>query len=108
MKEKRMAPVHPGEILLKQFLEPLNMSQNKLAVEIGVPPRRVNEIVHGRRRVTADTAPGLARFFNMTPQYWLGLQADYDLDVAQDDLADAIIKTVRPYRPQFAGAARSL
>ena len=108
MKEKRMAPVHPGEILMKQFLEPLGMSQNKLAVEIGVPPRRVNEIVHGRRRVTADTALRLARFFNMTPQYWLGLQADYDLDVAQDDIADAIIKTVHPYRPHFAHAARSV
>jgi len=107
MKEKRMAPVHPGEILMKQFLEPLGMSQNRLAVALGVPPRRVNEIVHGRRRVTADTALRLARFFNMTPQYWLGLQADYDLDVAQDDLADAIIRTVHPYRPQFADVARS-
>ena len=107
MKEKRMAPVHPGEILMKQFLEPLGMSQNRLAVALGVPPRRVNEIVHGRRRVTADTALRLARFFNMTPQYWLGLQADYDLDVVQDDLADAIIKAVHPYRPQFSNVARS-
>ena len=107
MKEKRMAPVHPGEILLKQFLEPLGMSQNRLAIDIGVPPRRINEIVHGRRRVTADTALRLARFFNMTAQYWLGLQADYDLDVVQDELADAIIRSVHPYRPEFAGAAKS-
>ena len=107
MKEKRMAPVHPGEILLKQFLEPLGMRQNRLAIDIGVPPRRINEIVHGRRRVTADTALRLARFFNMTAQFWLGLQADYDLDVVQDDLADTIIRPVHPYRPQFAGAAKS-
>ena len=96
MKEKRMAPVHPGEILLEQFLKPLAMSQNKLALEISVPPRRINEIVKGRRRVTADTAMRLARFFRMTPEYWMGLQADYDLDVARDELEERIESEVRP------------
>jgi addiction module HigA family antidote len=98
MKEKKMAPVHPGEILQKQFLEPLEMSQNRLATQIGVAARRINEIVHGKRRITADTAMRLARFFNMTPQYWLGLQADYDLDVVQDELEEKINRTVHPYR----------
>ena len=96
MKKKRMAPVHPGEILLEQFLRPLDMSQNRLAIEISVPPRRINEIVNGKRRVTADTAMRLAIFFNMTPQYWMGLQADYDLDVAQDELEEKIIREARP------------
>ena len=96
MKTKKMAPVHPGEILLEQFLKPMGMSQNRLAIEISVPPRRINEIVKGNRRVTADTAMRLARFFSMTPQYWMGLQADYDLDVAQDELEEKIIQEVRP------------
>lgn len=91
-----MAPVHPGEILLEQFLKPMGMSQNRLAIEISVPPRRINEIVKGKRRVTADTAMRLAIFFSMTPQYWMGLQADYDLDVAQDELVEKIIREVRP------------
>ena len=96
MKEKRMAPVHPGEVLLEQFLKPLAMSQNKLALEISVPPRRINEIVKGKRRVTADTAMRLARFFKMTPEYWMGLQADYDLDVARGKLEERIKQEVRP------------
>ncbi len=91
-----MAPVHPGEILLEQFLKPLAMSQNKLALEISVPPRRINEIVKGRRRVTADTAMRLARFFKMTPEYWMGLQADYDLDIVRDELEERIKLEVRP------------
>jgi addiction module HigA family antidote len=96
MKTKKMTPVHPGEILLEQFLKPMEMSQNRLAIEISVPPRRINEIVKGKRRVTADTAMRLARFFSMTPQYWMGLQTDYDLDVAQDELEEKIIQEVRP------------
>ena len=68
MKQKRMAPVHPGEILLEQFLKPMDMSRNRLAIKIGVPPGRINEIVQRRRRITADTAMRLARFFDMTPQ----------------------------------------
>ena len=96
MKTKKMTPVHPGEILLERFLIPMEMSQNKLAIEISVPPRRINEIVKGNRRVTADTAMRLARYFSMSPQYWMGLQADYDLDVAQDELEEKIIREVRP------------
>jgi addiction module HigA family antidote len=96
MKTKKMAPVHPGEILLERFLIPMGMSQNRLAIETSVPPRRINEIVKGKRRVTADTAMRLARFFSMTPQYWMGLQSDYDLDVAQDELEEKIIQEVRP------------
>ena len=96
MKTKKMTPVHPGEILLEQFLKPMEMSQNRLAIEISVPPRRINEIVKGKRRVTADTAMRLARFFSMTPQYWMGLQADYDLDLAQDKLEEKILQEVRP------------
>ena len=80
-----MAPVHLGEILLEQFLKPINMSRNRLAIKTDVPPGRINEIVQRRRRITADTAMRLARFFDMTPQYWMGLQADYDLDVAQPE-----------------------
>lgn len=97
MKAEKMAPVHPGEMLMKQFLTPIGMSQNKLAIEIRVPPRRINEIVHGKRRVTADTAMRLARFFNMTPQYWIGLQADYDLDVVRDELEESINREITPY-----------
>ena len=85
MKQERMAPVHPGEILLELFLKPISMSRNRLAIEIDVPPGRINEIVQRRRRITADTTMRLARFFDMTPQYWMGLQADYDLDVAQPE-----------------------
>ena len=96
MKQEKMAPVHPGEILLEQFIKSMNMSQNRLAIKIDVPPRRINEIVQRRRRITADTAMRLARFFDMTPQYWMGLQADYDLDVAQDELEEKINQEVRP------------
>ena len=96
MKQEKMAPVHPGEILLEQFIKSMNMSQNRLAIKIDVPPRRINEIVQRRRRITADKAMRLARFFDMTPQYWMGLQADYDLDVAQDELEEKINQEVRP------------
>lgn len=82
MKAKKLQPIHPGEILMKEFLIQMNLSQNKLAKDIGVPPRRINEIIHGKRRVTADTALRLAHYFKMSPQFWLGLQMDYDLDIA--------------------------
>jgi antitoxin HigA-1 len=81
---------HPGEVLLEEFLEPLQLSQNRLAIRIGVPPRRINEIVLGKRRVTADTALRLARYFDTTPQFWLGLQTEYDLDVASEELGDRL------------------
>jgi len=80
---KRLRNVHPGEVLLEEFLVPMNLSQNALAREIGVPPRRVNEIVLGKRGVSADTAIRLARFFSTSEQFWMGLQADYDLEEAR-------------------------
>jgi addiction module HigA family antidote len=87
--------VHPGEVLLEEFLKPLELSQNRLALSIGVPPRRINEIVLGKRRVAADTALRLARYFGTTPQFWLGLQTDYDLDVAADELGERLELEVR-------------
>ncbi len=84
---------------MEEFLNPIGVSQNKLAVSIGVPARRINEIVHGKRRITADTALRLAKYFRMTPQFWLGLQMDYDLDIAEDNLSDRIENEVRGYAP---------
>lgn len=97
MTTKKLAPVHPGEVLLQEFLMPLGLSQNRLALSIGVSPRRINEIVLGKRRVSAETALRLARFFDMTPQFWMGLQADYDLDVATDELGERLDREVRCY-----------
>jgi len=85
-----MAPVHPGEILLEEFLKPLAVSQYKLAKEIGVPARRINEIVHGQRRISADTALRLARFFGTSERFWINLQARYDLETEKDRLGDAL------------------
>ncbi len=82
VKRNIFKPVHPGEILEKEFLTPLKLSQNKLAVSIGVPPRRINEIVLRKRKITADTAIRLGKYFNTSPEFWLGLQTDYELDVA--------------------------
>ena len=96
MRTKKLAPVHPGEVLLEEFLKPMNLSQNRLALAIGVPPRRINEIVLGKRGITADTALRLARYFNMSPQFWMGLQMDYELDVAADELSDRLEREVRP------------
>jgi addiction module HigA family antidote len=93
---------HPGEVLLEEFLKPLQMSQNRLALDIGVPARRVNEIVLGKRSVSADTALRLARYFATTPQFWLGLQADYDLDVTADRLRGRIRREVRPLKSATA------
>ncbi len=85
MKTK-LHPVHPGEVLLEEFLKPMNLSQNRLALGIGVPARRINEIVLGKRRVSADTALRLAMFFSMSAEFWLGLQSQYDLDITADAL----------------------
>ena len=90
-----MAPVHPGEILLEEFLTPLAVSQYRLAKEIGVPARRINEIVHGQRRISADTALRLARFFGTSERFWINLQARYDLEVEKDRLGDAL-EGIRP------------
>jgi antitoxin HigA-1 len=90
-----IAPVHLGEVLMEEFLGPLGVTQHRLAVEIGVPPRRINEIVHGKRRVTADTALRLARFFGTTDRFWLNLQTRYDLEVEKDHLGQAL-DAIRP------------
>ncbi len=95
MAEKRLPPVHPGEVLLEEFLKPLGLSQNRLGLSIGVHPRRINEIVLGKRRVTADTALRLARYFGTTPEFWLGLQTAYDLDVATDELGERLEREVQ-------------
>jgi addiction module HigA family antidote len=87
---------HPGEILLEEFLRPLAISQNRLARSIGVPPRRINEIVLGKRRITADTDLRLARFFGMSEGFWLGLQGDHDLMKVRRQLADRLDREVRP------------
>jgi len=96
MATKKLAPVHPGEILQKEFLEPMGLSQNRLALALGVPARRINEIVLGKRGITADTALRLARYFKMSPQFWLGLQMDYELDMAEDMLEGRLEKEVTP------------
>ena len=92
-----IASIHPGQILLHEFLKPMSLSQNRLALDIRVPARRINEIVQGKRRITSDTALRLARYFNMSPQFWLGLQMDYDLDVAEDEFVEQINREVRVY-----------
>jgi len=89
-------PVHPGVILQEEFLVPLGLSQNRLGLNIGVFPRRIKEIVLGKRRVTADTALRLARYFGNSPTFWLGLQMDYDLDLESDRLSERIAREVRP------------
>jgi antitoxin HigA-1 len=96
MESKKLSPLHPGEILRKEFLDPMGLSQNRLAMALHVPARRINEIVLGKRGVTADTALRLSRYFDMSPQFWLGLQMDYQLDVAQDSLEGRIEKEVTP------------
>jgi addiction module HigA family antidote len=96
MMTKRLAPVHPGEILLEEFLVPMGISQYRLAKDILVPPRRINEIVHGTRAVSADTALRLARYFGTSERFWLNLQAQYDLDVESDRIGQRIEKEIRP------------
>ena len=98
MRNEKLAPVHPGEVLFEEFLKPMNLSQNRLALSIGVPARRINEIVLGKRGITADTALRLARYFGMSPHFWMGIQMDYALDVAEDQLSDRLAIEVRPYQ----------
>ena len=97
MKKNKLRPIHAGEVLLEEFLKPIGMSQNKLALNIGVPPRRINEIVLEKRRITADTALRLAKFFGNSAEFWLGLQSQYDLDVTADKLGERLEKEVRKY-----------
>ncbi len=95
--DDKIPPIHPGEILMEEFLVPMGVTQNRLAVSIGVPPRRINEIVHGKRRITADTALRLGRFFGMSAQFWINLQVRYDLEVEMDALGDAL-DSIQPLR----------
>ncbi|MCD1284487.1 HigA family addiction module antitoxin [Brevibacterium sp. GP-SGM9] len=83
-------PIHPGEVLMEDFIEGFGITQNKLAVSIGVPPRRINEIVHGKRAITADTALRLGRYFGIDPQFWLNLQTHYELELAEDRAGEQI------------------
>ncbi len=92
---KKLQPVHPGEILFEEFLKPMNISQNQLGRDLGVSPRRINEIIHGKRSVTADTALRLSVYFGNSATFWLGLQMDYDLDVADDQLSKQIHREVQ-------------
>jgi antitoxin HigA-1 len=96
MPVRKLKPIRPGEVLLQEFLKPMNLSQNRLALAIGVPPRRINEIVLGKRSLTADTALRLGRYFGVSAQFWLGLQMDYDLDVTADSLEKRLKKEVKP------------
>jgi antitoxin HigA-1 len=96
MTKRDFPPIHPGEILLKEFLEPMGLTQYRLAKDIGVAPRRINEIVHGRRSITADTALRFGRFFSMEAQFWLNLQIHYDMEVAIETLEDRLDKEVHP------------
>ncbi|MCX5964920.1 MAG: HigA family addiction module antitoxin [Cyanobacteria bacterium] len=97
MSVDKLNPIHPGEVLLEEFLKPMNLSQNQVALAIRVPARRINEIIHGKRRITADTAIRLAYYFNMSPKFWLGLQMDYDLDVAEDEVGERLKMEVMAY-----------
>jgi len=90
----KLPNVHPGEVLLEEFLVPMGISQNRIARNIGVPPRRINEIVHGKRAVTADTALRLARYFGTSEEFWMGLQADYDLEEARNKLGKRLQQEV--------------
>ena len=96
MSQENQEPLHPGEVLKEEFLEPMELSQNRLAIDIGVPSRRISEIVLGKRGITADTALRLARYFSMSPHFWLGLQMDYELDRAEDTLSERLDREVRP------------
>jgi addiction module HigA family antidote len=95
MKKNKLPPIHPGEILIEEFLKPMGLSQYRLAKDISVPPRRINEIVHGKRSISADTVMRLGRFFGMSPQFWLNLQTRFDLELTEDLLSDRLEKEVQ-------------
>jgi addiction module HigA family antidote len=99
MIKDKLDPIHPGEILLEEFLNPMGISQYRLAKDISVPPRRINEIVHGKRGVSADTALRLERYFSLSEGFWLRLQSRYDLEIEKDRLDERLEKEVRIYSP---------
>lgn len=96
--KKKMPPIHPGETLREDFMKPLGLTANRLAINLRVPAARVGEIVNGRRAITADTALRLARYFGNSPQFWLNLQANYDLERAEDEVGHRIADEIKPYR----------
>jgi addiction module HigA family antidote len=98
MARRKSAPLHPGEILALEFLEPLSLSRRRVARDLSIPPRRIHEIVRGKRGITADTALRLARYFKTTEQFWLNLQTHYDLEVARDRLGDRLREEVQVLR----------
>jgi len=97
MSEPKLAPIHPGEILLEEFLNPMGISQYRLAKEISVSARRINEIVHGARAISPDTALRLSRYFGLSERFWMNLQAQYNLEIEKDRLKDRLEKEVRVY-----------
>jgi addiction module HigA family antidote len=97
MTQPCLPPIHPGEILLEEFLKPLHISQYRLAKDLGVPARRINEIVHGKRAISADTALRLSRYFGLSDRFWLNLQTRYDLEMAKDRLGERLQREVRAY-----------
>lgn len=99
MSEQKLAPIHPGEILLEEFLKPMGISQYRLAKDISVPARRINEIVHGTRAISPDTALRLSRYFGLSERFWINLQARYNLEVEKDRLKDRLDQEVRVYAP---------
>ncbi|MEL6491932.1 MAG: HigA family addiction module antitoxin [Cyanobacteria bacterium J06621_3] len=94
MDEDKLIPISPGEVLLEEFLAPMNLTKDKVALALRIPSRHISEIIYGKRRITADTALRLARYFNMSPQFWLGLQMDYDLDVTEDAIGEQLTKEI--------------
>ena len=96
-KEKNLPPIHPGEILMEEFLKPMGISQYRLAKDISVPPRRINEIVHGKRAITPDTALRLSRYFGLSERFWINMQARYDLEIEKDRLQDRLVQEVQVY-----------
>ena len=94
---KKLDPTLPGEVLMEEFIEPLGLTQNRVAIAIGVPPRRINEIVHGKRRITADTALRLGRYFGTTAQFWINLQTHHDLEVERDSL-EGVLDSIQPVK----------
>ena len=104
MTKNKLPPIHPGEILLEEFLEPMGISQYRIAKDIGVPPRRINEIVHGKRGVSPDTALRLSRYFGMSERFWMNLQSRYDLEIEKDRLSNRLDDEVKVFAVPTAGA----
>ncbi len=102
MNKKKIPPVHPGEILLEEFLKPMGITQYRLAKDINVPARRINEIVHGKRSITANTALRLGKYFNMSPQFWINLQSHFDLEVEIDNISDELESEVKVFETTTA------